>query len=168
MTAPTLTLWQRNLIGLAVAGVAAAVLGVTDMYPHWSAYHARVTPAVLVAKGNTATAYGQTWRLGTVHHLNAVPHAPTVTLPTHTALAVVTIERAGTPPPGECTAVITDGRRRWQTAAIGNGAPLIDGATDRCSRTGPLQLSFLLPSDAVPTAVDLIATDGAILLRITL
>lgn len=168
MSDRTLRLWQRNVIGLAVAAVAAGVLGITELYPDWSAYRARVTPAVLVAKGDSVTAYGQTWRLGSIHHLNAVPHAPTNTLPTHTALTVVTLERTGTPPAGECTAVITDGRRRWQTAAIGNAAPLVGGATDRCTKAGPLQLSFLLPSDAVPTAVDLINTDGGIMLRITL
>lgn len=168
MTGRTLTLWQRNVIGLAVVAVATVVLGVTDLYPHWSAYRAGVTPARVVAKGDQATVDGQTWRLGTIHHLNALPHAPTVTLPAHTALTVVTVERTGTPAAGECTAVITDGRRRWQTAAIGTTAPLVGDATDRCSRPGPLQLSFLLPADAVPTAVDLIGADRAVMLRIVL
>lgn len=168
MTARTRTLWQRNLIGLAVAGVAAAVLGVTDLYPHWSAYQATLSPARVIAKGATGTADGQTWRVGSIRHLNTVPHAPTVRLPARTALTVVTVERTGTPPAWECRAVITDGRRSWQTAAIGNAAPLVGGTTDRCSRPGSLQLSFLLPSDAVPTAVDLVDSNGAIILRIML
>jgi len=167
MTPRTLMLWQRNVIGLAVAAVAMVVLGITDLYPHWSAYRAGIAPARVIAKGDTATVDGQTWRVGAIHHLNAVPHARE-RLPAHTALTVVTVERTGTPPPRECTAVITDGRRRWQTAALSNRAPLVGGATDRCSRPGPLQLSFLLPSDAVPTAVDLIDANNAIMLRIML
>ncbi len=111
MSDRTLRLWQRNVIGLAVAAVAAAVLGITELYPDWSAYRARVTPAVQVPKAGSVTAHGQTWRLGSIHHLNAVPHASTTTLPAHTTLTVVTVERTGTPSALECTAVITDGRR---------------------------------------------------------
>ena len=168
MIARPLTGWQRNVIGLAVAALAAGVLIITDLYPDWSAYHARTTPPLVAAKGQSVSVDNQTWRLGGIRHLNAVPGAPDGSLPPQTSLTVVTIERTGSPSTRECAAVITDGRRRWQSAPIRSRAPLVDGAVERCSRPGPLQLSFLLPSDAVPTAVDLIDTDGAIMLRITL
>lgn len=168
MTARPLALWQRNVIGLAAVALASGVLVLTDLYPDWSAYHARTTPAVTAAKGQSVTADGQTWRLGGIRHLDAVPGAPDGSLPPQTSLTVVTVERTGPPSARECTAVITDGRRRWQSALTRGRAPLVDGAVERCSRPGPLQLSFLLPSDGIPSAVDLVDSNGAIMLRILL
>lgn len=168
MSTRPLTGWQRNVIGLAVAALAAGVLIITELYPDWSAYHTATTPSLIAAKGQSVTADGQTWRLGGIRHLGAVPGAPDGSLPPQTALTVVTIERTGPPSARECTAVITDGRRRWQSALTRGRAPLVDGAVERCSRPGPLQLSFLLPSAGVPTAVDVIDSNGAIILRILL
>ena len=69
---------------------------------------------------------------------------------------------------GECSGVITDGRQRWDVQPGGGvNIPLANGATDRCSQPGALQFSFVLPSNVVPSAVD-ITGQNKILLRIML
>jgi hypothetical protein len=84
-------------------------------------------------------------------------------------LQVVSIERSNARGGDLCTGVITDGTRRWQAEALGGYTPpLPDKASDRCTRPGPVQFTFLLPQDAVPTAVDVVNFDGRIRLRLQL
>jgi hypothetical protein len=82
---------------------------------------------------------------------------------------VVSIARSNARAGDLCTGVITDGARRWQAEGIGGyTAALPDNVSDRCTRPGPVQFSFLLPQDVVPTAVDVTNLDGRIRLRLQL
>jgi hypothetical protein len=85
-------------------------------------------------------------------------------------LRVVTVERTGPPPEKVvCNGVITDGERRWKSEGVGGfSAPTGDGVTSLCSMPGLLQFTFLLPQDAVPSAMDIVAFDGAITVRLLL
>ena len=169
MTAPTghPVMWRRNLIGAAVAGIAAAIIVATQLYPRWSDYWDTVVPAHVIAPQASLMAYGQTWRLGEIRHFNAVPGARK--LPSGTTLFVATIDRSGKPTLATCTGVLTDGARQWRAQALGLFAPpLPDDAAAQCGEPGRLQFSFLLPSDAVPTSVDIIDSGGRILLRVML
>lgn len=162
--------WRRNLVGLAVAGAAAAVIIGTQLYPDWSDYRDTVVPRHVVPARGSLSAYGQTWRIDSVRHLDAMPAKSATELPRHTVLYVVTIDRTGTAVRWFCTnAVITDGARRWHNQSIG-GFDLLPpkGVSDQCWGTGPMQLSFLLPDGAVPTAVDLAGLKDSILLRFLL
>jgi hypothetical protein len=68
-----------------------------------------------------------------------------------------------------CNGVITDGERRWKSEGVGGfSAPAGDGVTSLCSMPGLLQFTFLLPQDAVPTAMDVVAFDGSITVRLLL
>jgi hypothetical protein len=172
MTASTKSpaVWRRNLIGAGVAAAAAAVIVGTQLYPAWSDYRDTVVPQHVVPAGESLSVYGQTWRIGSTRQLSAMPKKSATQLPTHTKLYVVAIDRAGSALMRSCAkAVITDGSRRWHNESIG-GFDLLppEGVSDQCWGTGPMQLSFLLPDGAVPTAVDLTTSHGRILLRLAL
>ncbi len=162
--------WRRNLVGVAVAAAAAAVIVATELYPDWSTYRDTVVPGHTVASGKSLDAYGQTWQLGSIQHLDALPSgALPHQLPKGTTLLVVTIDRSGSPTLGYCVGYATDGTHRWRAQGIGQFAvPTPDGATLLCSDPGRLQFSFLLPDAAVPTAVDVVDGEGRIRLRFTL
>ncbi|MBB3754480.1 hypothetical protein FHT44_007006 [Mycolicibacterium sp. BK634] len=154
-------LWQRNIIGVVVAALVLAVLVVTELGPDWSRYRHTVVPAHVVGAGQTGWFDGQTWTVTGVRHLKAPPDG--------TVLHVVSINRTGAPDGDMCTGVLTDGRRRWQAEGVaGFGPQLPDGVSDRCIGKGPVQFSFLLPHDAVPTAVDVVDLDGRIRVRLEL
>lgn len=163
-------LWVRNLIGVAVTAAALATLCVVELYPQWSAYRRTREPEYIVSPGMSAPVLGQTWRLGSVRRINSLPDRPFgPVIPKGATLAVVTIERSGAPVTGMCVGVLTDGRRRWvDQSSSGDVYPTSPGATVFCSKPGPLQFNFLLPSNVSPTAVDVIDGTSAILLRITL
>lgn len=163
-------LWQRNVLAAVVAAAAATVFVVTDLLPEWTKYHHTVVPEHVIPAGATGTVDGRTWRIDGVRHLNKAPTPRPQPLPDGTVLQIVTIERSGAAVPGEsCAGVITDGRRRWNAEwNSGYGMVPPEGSTDNCTKAGPVQFSFLLPGDAVPTAVDVTAPDGQISLRLEL
>ncbi|WP_445170320.1 hypothetical protein ACTXG7_13945 [Mycolicibacterium sp. Dal123E01] len=161
-------LWQRNVIGVVVAALVLAVLIATELAPDWSRYRHTVAPAHVVTAGETGSFDGQTWTVVGVQHLNAAgPRAKA--LPAGTVLQVVSIARTGAPEGDMCTGMITDGSRRWQAEGLtGYGLRLPDGASERCTGKGPVQFTFLLPHDVVPTAVEVVDLDGRIRVRLDL
>lgn len=162
-------LWRRNLIGAVIAALALTVLVVTELAPDWSRYRHTVVPAHVVAVGRTGAFDGQTWTISGVQHLNTVKRPGANALPTGTVLHVVSIDRTGAPDGDMCTGMITDGSRRWQAQGVTGYGPLVSpGASDRCIGKGPVQFSFLLPDDVVPTAVDVVDFDGRIRVRLEL
>ncbi len=162
-------LWQRNIIGLVVAAFALAVLVVVELAPQWSGYRNTVVPPHVAAAGHAVSFDGQTWTVSGVQHLNKLTGPGAKKLPEGAVLQVVSIERAGAPEGDMCTAMITDGQRRWQAEGIGGyGARLPEGVSDRCTGTGAVQFSFLLPDDVVPKAVDVVNLDGRIRVRLEL
>jgi hypothetical protein len=163
-------LWVRNLIGIAVAVAALTTICIVELSPQWSDYRRASEPEQVVSSGASASVLGQTWRLGSVRRITTLPDRPFgASIPKGATLAVVTIERSGTPGTGQCVGVLTDGRRRWQDQSSSSvDYPISPGATLFCSKPGPLQFNFLLPSNVRPTAVDITDGSDAILLRITL
>ena len=162
-------LWRRNIVGVVVAALALTVLVVTDLAPDWSRYRHTVVSAHVVAAGQTGSFDGQGWTITGVRHLNKAAGPGAKALPVGTVLQVVSIDRTGAPKGHMCTGVITDGPRRWQAEGLtGYGPQLPDGVSNRCTGTGPVQFSFLLPHDAVPTAVDVVDLDGRIRVRLEL
>lgn len=164
-------LWVRNLIGIAVVAAALTTICIVELSPQWSLYRRSVVPQQVVSRGASASAFGQTWRLGSVRRIAKLPERPggPQPVPEGATLAVVTIERSGAPFKGMCIGVLTDGRRRWQDqSSSGVVYPLSPGATEFCSKPGPLQFDFLLPSDVALSAIDVTDADDAILLRLML
>lgn len=162
-------LWQRNALALLVVVAALAVWMTTLVGPEWSSYRASTTPAHLVPAGQSRSFDGHNWRLSGVKHLNqtAIPGARP--LPDGTVLLVVSIDHSGAKLEPVCTGVVTDGRHRWRDEGIGGyGGIPPDGVSNSCGTTGPLQFTFLLPQDAAPTAVDVVAYRGAITVRLEL
>ncbi|OBK71441.1 hypothetical protein [Mycobacterium sp. 1274761.0] len=164
-------LWVRNVIAALVAVAAIAVVIVTGLGDSWATYRRTVTPGAVVPAGQSGNAGGYTWKIASVRHLNRSPRSFGPPLPAGTVLTVVTVERTGPPPPQKqiCKGVITDGQRRWKNEGIGGFAPPErDGVSSMCDGTGLLQFSFLLPNDVVPTAMDVVAFDGTITVRLLL
>jgi hypothetical protein len=164
-----LPLWQRNVIGAVVAAVAVGVFVVIDLGPQWSEYRHTVVPETVVAAGNSGTADGQTWKVESIRHLNRDPASFGPPLPAGTVLTAVTLERSGPTSDEICVGVITDGSRRWQAEGVGGfRPPLAGGVNTLCNKPGPVQFTFLLPHDVVPTAMDVTTLDGQIRVRLLL
>lgn len=170
MTARLSKLWVRNVIGAAVALAAAAVVIFTGLGESWATNRHTVVPGAVVSKGQSGEAGGYTWKINATKYLNRSPRGYGPPLPAGTVLRVVTVERTGPPPEKViCNGVITDGERRWKSEGVGGfTAPEGDGVTSLCSGTGLLQFTFLLPQDAVPTAMDIVQFDGEITVRLLL
>ncbi|TRW83366.1 hypothetical protein FK535_12000 [Mycolicibacterium sp. 018/SC-01/001] len=161
-------LWQRNVLGAIVVACALAVYCVIDFGPDWSAYRRTVEPSVVIGKGQSGSAGGETWRVTTVRHLDRSPQRFGSPLPMGTVLIVIDVDRSGTPAPGVCTAVITDGTTRWTAEGVGGYTPVPpEGMTSLCHQPGPAQFAFLLPGDVVPTALD-VTHNGQITVRLLL
>jgi hypothetical protein len=148
-------LWQRNLVGSVVAAAALTVLIVVDLWPNWTTYRNTVDPEYVVAPRHSLTVDGQTWAVADVRHLPRYPTPGTPPMPEGTVLTVVTLDRSGAAALDYGTGVLTDGQRRWRGDAFG-------------TQPGQLQWSFVIPDDAVPTAVDVTRLDGSILIRLQL
>jgi hypothetical protein len=164
-------LWVRNVIGAVVALAAVAVIVIfTGLSESWATYRHTVVPGAVVPAGQSGEAGGYTWKVAGTKYLNRSPNSYGPPLPAGTVLRVVTVERTGPPPEKVvCNGVITDGERRWKSEGVGGfSAPTGDGVTSLCSMPGLLQFTFLLPQDAVPTAMDIVAFDGAITVRLLL
>jgi hypothetical protein len=159
-------LWRRNAIGAAVVCMALTVIGVVQLWPQWSHYRETVVPEHVVSAGDGATVDGQTWKIASVRHLAGSASAISAP-PAGTSLTVITVARSGPVREEGCTGVLTDGRHRWSSEIVA-AAPLADGATTTCALPGPLQLSFAIPNDARPQALDITALDGRIRLRLQL
>jgi hypothetical protein len=164
-------LWQRNVIGAAVAAVALTVIAATELAPGWRDHRDSHHPEHVVPAGQTAEVAGESWRVGSVRHLNTNPSGfgKTRQVPQGTILDVVTVERSGPPALQGCSAVLTDGQRRWKSESVGGYQVLPpEGSAFDCAKPGPMQFSFLIPGDAMPTALDITDHRGRILLRLEL
>jgi hypothetical protein len=162
-------LWTRNAIGATVAVAALAVFVVCYLRPEWSTYRQTVQPPHVVPAGQSLAVDGLTWRVSSVRHLASSPGVAAPALPQGTVLSVVSIERSGDAAGQSCVGVLTDGDRRWRAQVVGVYTVLPpDGVTGNCSKSGPVQFTFVLPQDAVPTAVDITTADGQIMLRLLL
>ena len=161
-------LWQRNAIGAVVVACAVGVFVAIDFGPPWSAYRDTLTPRLTVPAGQSGTADGQTWELVSVRHLNRTPLSFGPALPPGTVLRVIGLDWSGTPRSGYCQAVLTDGERRWEAEGVGGFSPIPgEGVKALCDKPGRIQFAFLLPSDVVPTAMD-VTHDGQITVRLLL
>jgi hypothetical protein len=166
-------LWVRNLVGAVVAAGAICVLvftGLGDLRQSWVTYRHNVVPGAVIPAGRSGDADGHTWKIDAIRHLNRSPSDFGPKLPQGTVLTVITVDRSGPPPSdGLCNGVITDGTRRWKSEGIGSfSAPERDGVTSLCNEPGLLQFTFLLPTDVVPTAMDVVKADGRITVRMLL
>jgi hypothetical protein len=151
-----LRLWQRNLIGGAVAAAALAVLVVVDLWPQWASYRATVEPAHVVAPRQRLTVDGQTWAVADVRHLRRDPNPGVPPPPEGSVLTVVTVDRSGAiAPDSYFIGVLTDGQRRWRGESL--NAP-----------SGRMAWKFVIPDDAVPTALDITTLNGSIPIRLQL
>ncbi|HEY9267238.1 MAG TPA: hypothetical protein VIQ11_21805 [Mycobacterium sp.] len=165
-----LPLWQRNIIGVIVAAAALTAYTFTELWPPWAHYRDTIRPEHVVAARQSQTIDGQTWSIGEVRHLGDIAAPGSQALPDGTVLTVVTVDRSGVTPPGQaCGGVLTDGEHRWRGQTLSTySIPMAPGAWFNCTKPGPLQWAFLHPTDTVPTAVDVTAPDGVILVRLQL
>lgn len=157
------TLWQRNAMATLIVLAALTTLWFTVLRADWSAYRATTVPAHIVPKGQAATVGGVTWRIGAVRYLD---RAGSTELPSGTVLSVVTVERTGGGSGPPCSAILTDGTRRWHAEQLGSyslRAP--EAMSTDCTTPGPVRFTFLVPAGAVPTAVD-VTEAGRITVRL--
>ncbi|MBI5337638.1 MAG: hypothetical protein HZB45_08135 [Mycolicibacterium rufum] len=165
-----LRLWQRNAIAGGIVAAALTVATVTDLGPAWLSYRDTVHPRHVVPVGGEATGAGQTWSISAVRHLGSAVGPGTRPLPGGAVMMTVTVERTGPGQPGQwCMGVLTDGQRRWRGESPPTyGVRAADGAGSDCATPGPQQWIFLIPGDAVPTALDITGSASAILVRLEL
>lgn len=164
-------LWVRNLIGAVVAVVALVVVITTTLGDQWEKYRQTTVPEVVVAKGQSGTADGFTWKVETIKHMNRNPLRFGPDLPQGAVLTVITVDRSGPARenPPTCDGVITDGARRWASEKVGGMAPMTsDGVSMRCEKPGLQQFAFVLPRQVVPTALDVTTSEGRLLVRMLL
>ena len=162
-------LWARNVIGAVVAVIAIGIIIATVLNDQWTTYRHTVVPETVVAKGQSGSAGGFTWKVDSIRHLNRSSAAYGPPLPSGTVLTVVTVDRTGPPRDEICTGVITDGEREWNAEGVAGFQPKrVEGVTSLCSQPGLLQFTFLLPREAVPTAMDIRAFNGYITVRLLL
>jgi hypothetical protein len=151
-----LALWQRNLIGAAVAAAALGVIIPFDLWPKWATYRATVEPAHVIEPRQSLVVDGQTWAVADVKHLRRESRPGAQALPEGTVLMVVTVDRSGVESPDTYVmGVLTDGQRRWRGQSLGPAQ-------------GQLAWNFVIPDDAVPTALDITMLDGSIPIRLQL
>jgi hypothetical protein len=163
-------LWVRNIIGAVVASAALGVIVATVLWGQWTTYHHTVVPEAVVRVGQTGSAGGYVWKVESVKHLNRNPATYGPELPAGTVLTVITVDRSGPPSEGICKGVLTDGERQWTAENVGGFAPSApEGVSTLCGdKAGPVQFTFLLPHDVVPTAVDVTTFDGQLTVRMLL
>ncbi|KRE34434.1 hypothetical protein ASG82_19440 [Mycobacterium sp. Soil538] len=163
-------LWQRNAIACVIVAAAITVSVVTDLGPAWVSYRDTVRPQHVVPAGASATVAGQTWSVSAVRHLGRATGPGTRPLPHGAVMMTVTVDRSGSGRPEQwCMGVLTDGQRRWRgESPLMYGVRVADGAGSNCSRPGTQQWIFLIPGDAVPTALDITGSASAILVRLEL
>jgi hypothetical protein len=138
-----------------VTAAALTVLIVVDLWPNWTSYRDTVDPEHVVAPRQSLTVDGETWRVADVRHLPRYPTPGSPPLPEGTVLTTVTLDRSGSTAKGFGVGVLTDGQRRWRGQVFD-------------AQPGRPQWRFVIPDDAVPTAVDVMRLDGSILIRLQL
>ena len=144
-------LWQRNVLGAVVVVCALVVYVIIDFRADWSAYRNSVEPRVVIGKGESGSAGGQTWRLTSITHLNRSPTRFGPPLPAGTVLTVLDVDRSGTPDQGYCTAVITDGTTRWTAEGVGGYTPIPPEGVTRCATCpGPCNSRLCCPTTWCP------------------
>lgn len=151
---------RRNLAGAIVLGASLTFIAATQLWPDWSRYRARVVPEQTVGRGESATLDGRRWQVESVRRVDDAS-----TIPAGAVETVVTLSRTGEQSGRPCAGALTDGTRRWDAEPFTATAA---GTVNRCDQPGPLELAFLVPADATPTAVDITQSDGRILLRLQL
>ncbi|MFB1299107.1 hypothetical protein ACAG24_026755 [Mycobacterium sp. pW049] len=153
-------LWQRNVVGAVVVVCAVGAYIAIDFGPYWSSYRNTYTPQLVVPDGESGTSDGQTWKIESIRYSNRSPLNFGPPLPSGTVLTVIVVDWSGTALPGMCDAVLTDGKRRWDAEGVGGFTPIPpDGMQSLCHEPGRIQFGFVVPSDAVPTAVDITHDD---------
>jgi hypothetical protein len=152
-----LRLWQRNLIGTAVAAAALAVIGMTTVAPAWQNYERTVRPAHVAEPHRSIDVDGQAWSVRNVSRSTRAAGSGAA-LPEGTVVMNVVVERSGAPADGfGCTGYLVQGDRSWRASA---GPP--------CGAAVTMPWSFLIPVSAEPDAVDVRKADGSILIRLRL
>lgn len=169
MSRRPLRLWQRNALAGVIVAAAITVATVTDLGPAWSTYRDTVHPQHVVPAGGSSSVAGQTWSISAVRHLGRATGPGTRALPDGAVMMTVTVDRSGPGGPQWCMGVLTDGQRRWRgESPLMYGVRVSDGAGSNCSKPGTQQWIFLVPGDAVPTALDITGSASAILVRLQL
>ncbi len=164
-------LWQRNLLAAVVLLAALATFWATELRTDWSEYRNSVVPEYVVPAGGALSVGGVTWRVDSVRHLSGADRKGFMALPEGTVLNVIRIDRDGAEEGDQtCNGVITDGHRDWTAESVIGFTPTLatDGISTNCGGPGPVQFAFVLPRDAVPTAVDVVGFDRRIIVRLEL
>ena len=151
-------LWFRNTVAATVALGAVGIGVFIDPFSRGSyAEYWRLVNPVTVDRGASASVDGQQWTLGEVHRIGKAPTSFR-SAPKGTEIVVVRITRTGTPTNKDlCTAILHEGDRLWKNESFSQYAvkPPDDGTTDDCATAGSLLFSFLVPSDAKPTSIEI-------------
>jgi hypothetical protein len=149
-------LWQRNLVGTAVAAAALVVISAHTLQPAWESYESTVRPAHVAAAHQPIEVDGLTWSVRTFSRSTKLRSGAPV--PEGTVRVNVVVERSGSDADGfGCYAFLVDGDRSWRS----NSGPPCGAATS-------MAWSFLVPASAEPHAVDIKKSDFSILLRLQL
>ena len=149
-------LWQRNLVGTAVAAAALVVISAHTLQPAWESYESTVRPAHVAAAHQPIEVDGLTWSVRTFSRSTKLRSGAPV--PEGTVRVNVVVERSGSAADGfGCYAFLVDGDRFWRS----NSGPPCGAATS-------MAWSFLVPASAEPHAVDIKKSDFSILLRLQL
>lgn len=152
----TVQLWKRNAIGAVVSAAALAVASTFILLPSWERYRQTVVPQHSAAAGQAITADGQTWTVRRISR-STDRRGSRAPLPEDTVVVNVLVERAGPSLAGAgCRVYLVEGDRTWR------------GEGGGCSAETSMAVEFLVPSDTEPTAVDIKAISGAILVRLEL
>ena len=159
--------WQRTAIGVPAVVVSLSVIIAVQLWPQWSSYRNTIVPSVTLQAGEAVAIDGRTWQIASVRRGDARSAPAASALPKGTSLAVITLTRSGADPEQGCSAMLTDGRRRW-SPDLANSVPLVAGATGLCGLPGPLQSTFVVPVGTTLEALDIMAPDGRIELRLLL
>jgi hypothetical protein len=151
----TLRLWQRNVVGAVVAAAALAVYTPFILQPAWERYERTVQPAHLSAPGEPIVVDGQTWAVRNVSRSTRQDSGRPV--PDGTVWLNVLVERSGAATAGfGCTGYLVDGERSWRAS----GPP--------CGDRVSMPWRFFVPASTEPDAVDIIRSDGSLLIRLQL
>ncbi len=151
----TLQLWQRNVIGAVVTAAALGVGVVFVTQPAWDRHQRTVHPPQIAAAGESVTAGAQTWTVRNVSRSTTAPGSGRA-LPDGTVIVNVLVERAGPSMAGSgCTGYLVAAERHWR-------------GTGMCGAETSMPMTFLVPADAEPTAVDIRDVTGSILVRLEL
>lgn len=167
--------WVRNTVGLVVA-VGAFSAGIyLDVLraPLFAQYFESRFPSHPIARGQTESVQGQDWSLAEVKTVTQIPRLREP-LPEGAEVRTVRIGRTGPVSAtgfGVCYAYLVDGDRRWKAeTAYGTYwvKPPDDGTTPECYKPGPLEFSFLVPTNAAPKWVEILNSDGSLKARLDL